>query len=173
MLILTYPRSGHHLLINLLLRHYGSEVVTEGKKTRTQCRQVLKAGPFKYCEIYSHCGVVGCNEAVSLQKHHDFDFKLPYQKGVIVQYRKKEECLMSYYEYSQRKITRKEFLKKMTPHYEKWINKWVTKDNLCIDYHDLVTSTEDVLVKVLNYLDLPLRDMDFLKKIPIKNRRKA
>ena len=58
-IFVSVPRSGHHLMVNMLKEYYGDE--------------------FKYCEFYNKacCDSYPCsNPLVKIQKHHDMDLKL-------------------------------------------------------------------------------------------------
>ena len=66
----SFPRSGHHLLVNFLQRYFG--------------------GRFAYCEYYNHCQQQPCaNPANNLQKSHDFGLELPADGAgdYLLQYR--------------------------------------------------------------------------------------
>lgn len=70
----SWPRSGHHLLVNMLKNYFGKE--------------------FVYCEFYvpnDCCKTVPCARApaVTFTKNHDFDLQTPITPGFpyLIQYR--------------------------------------------------------------------------------------
>jgi len=102
---ITFPRSGHHLLVNCLLKYFSRDInypATEGHLTFKQCRQVLHAGDFHYCEYYNHCKSIPCTDpTVNFQKYHDIHmgFEFDRAKKFVIQYRHPIETIVSYYNF--------------------------------------------------------------------------
>ena len=66
----SYPRSGHGLLAEFLIRYFGPS--------------------FSYCEYYGHCRQAPCaNPHNHFQKNHDFGLALPVPRDrpLLIQYR--------------------------------------------------------------------------------------
>ena len=99
----SFPRSGHHLLVNLLLKYFSKNIDyqnTEDIKKQTQFKEVIPAGEFIYCPFYKHCQMTPCSDRrTNFQKNHDFGLKLNKESSYkyIVQYRHPLECLVSWY----------------------------------------------------------------------------
>lgn len=100
------PRSGHHLLVNCLLKYYSENLSfpeTHGHRTFSECREILHAGDFHYCEYYNHCRSMPCTDSLAnFQKNHDFQNKVQnlWSNYYIIQYRHPLEHLIVLYEYS-------------------------------------------------------------------------
>jgi len=79
-LFVTFPRSGHHLVVDILQKYYGEEM--------------------RYCEMYSHCSRVWCTDSSTThQKTHDFGLDVPTDLDVryIIQIRNAEDAIASWY----------------------------------------------------------------------------
>ena len=78
----SFPRSGHHMVSDLLCGYFGTS--------------------FQYCEKYTLCNMRFCpNAATHLQKNHDHEFDLPTNEDreYLVQYRHPLPSIMSQYEH--------------------------------------------------------------------------
>lgn len=166
---ISFPRSGHHLLVNILKKYFKDEI--------------------KYCEYYisnEGCGCFGgpnpnnvlcIKEETNFQKQHDFE-KLFYRPRVflvpkdldrkyLILYRKnKYKALLSWYEMflddPNSKIEHseegfREFMSWFSNFYNKWVNKWVRdkeiKDKLTITYEDLTSDTVETIFEVIKFIN--------------------
>jgi len=105
-LCVTYPRSGHHLLVNMLLKYFSRDIeYPDTDDSRISPNgvndEVITAGGFNYCEFYGHCNSVPCSDPrTNFQKNHDFELRLRKDRNRkhIVQYRHPLNALISLYE---------------------------------------------------------------------------
>ena len=99
----SIPRSGHHLLINLLFRYYSGDPnfpINDGTSRSWSFKEPVQAGDFYYCEYYKCCQSIPCSKApANCQKNHDFDLDLEINSSYryIVQYRHPLSYLVSFY----------------------------------------------------------------------------
>ena len=169
---ITFPRSGHHLLINLLFRYFSKDLdfpQIHGHETPKKCKKIIKAGNLRYCELYNHCQQLGCTEPVDIQKNHDFKLKLelPKDANVIVQYRKPLDTLISYFETfrkDQSLYAWEKFKKTKLAYYEGFINKWVKEKYFLVEYDSFLTSPRETLIYVLQMLNVGAIDFWYLDK---------
>ena len=98
----TYPRSGHHLLVRLIANYQ----LNLNQKTFCVHKNLedphgyISAGQMQYCTYYRHCNSVPCTDnACNLQKNHDFDLtlELPATNKLLVQVRHPLESIISFY----------------------------------------------------------------------------
>jgi len=102
---IAYPRSGHQLLANLLLKYYSRDLEYPNTDdinvfTKGINDTVLEAGAFNYCEFYGHCNRVPCTDPrTNFQKNHDLELNLAKDKSnrYIIQYRHPVEAVVSFY----------------------------------------------------------------------------
>lgn len=146
----SWPRSGHHLLVRLLKIYFGPD--------------------FGYCDFYGGvkdcCKTVPCRRRgeIVLTKSHDFDRKLPQlrKQKYLVQYREFIPSVVSNFELhvrngaadtleSFRKFASTEF-----DRYQLFVQKWVSspfgQTQLVIRYEDLLNDTEGCLAETVLYL---------------------
>jgi len=98
---ITFPRSGHHLLVNTLLKYFSrdvnySKIGDKGFLGRTP----IRAGTFCYCEYYRHCLQHPCiDKRTNFQKNHDFKLRIKndFTQYYIVQCRTPVEAIVSSY----------------------------------------------------------------------------
>ena len=127
LLIVTFPRSGHHLLVGMLQKYFGPEMV--------------------YCETYEHCNTIPCpNLTVNVQKTHDFDLDVAAPDGwkVLVQMREPLPAIVSWYEtqvsrYGMEDSRRSwdEFFAEKMHFYVNFYKKWA-HGNHVIFYEELI-----------------------------------
>lgn len=143
----SWPRSGHHLLVRILSAYFGDR--------------------FGYCEHYSSidcCKVVPCARAgvVNLSKNHDYDSTVPIVSGgnYLIQYREFCPSLVSNYELDVRnkgKDSRRRFRKfaeRELEKYETFLRRWaVAEASNCLfvrlDYERLTSSPAEILETVI------------------------
>jgi len=103
----TLPRSGHHFLINCLLKYFSGDLSypeTDGRTPASSCCKVLEAGELFYCEFYSHCNKMPCSdERTNFQKTHNKKIQNKQSNFYIIQYRHPLEYLVAHYEYVSKK----------------------------------------------------------------------
>lgn len=142
----SWPRSGHHLLIRLLGLYFGRR--------------------FGYCERYGPskrghfdcCGAFPCEKRglVTTSKNHDFglESELPEAMPLIVQIREPLAAITSDFELyvangnPDTPARFEEFAMHRARVFRRFCRKWVAAERpnrLVIDYDDLMTRTESVL----------------------------
>jgi len=101
----SIPRSGHHLLVDTLLKYYSGDIdfsINQGLKgtnPQNYC-EPIRAGDFCYCAFYKCCQSVPCAKGTTnCQKNHDLDLDLEYNPEwkYIIQYRAPLQFLTSFY----------------------------------------------------------------------------
>lgn len=120
--IISFPRSGQHLLNNML-----EYILTEHNL------------PHKYCEFYSCCGTVPCAKKSNFMKNHDFENSytiLPEQKYIVLFRKDIVLQLESYYRFHIKanslpyEITDPNISwGEKKSYYNRFIQKWVNNDN--------------------------------------------
>lgn len=125
--LVTFPRSGHHLMVRGLTEALGHRLV--------------------YSENY-HCAHNMSNcEYVNLQKSHDFDDQpVDPQANYIVMIRGFELAVESWYVTHPRDETFEAFRQRKQDYFDRFLSKWVAPDlpnRLLITYHDLVDNKLD------------------------------
>jgi tetratricopeptide (TPR) repeat protein len=161
---ITYPRSGHHLMVNALLRYFSNNLQYPEIKDSTRCTNVLQAGKLYYCEHYDHCRQNPCtDDRVNLQKNHDFNLDLICKiNKQIIQIRNPIESIVSYYKYHYGTEIREKanwmvFAHEKAEYWKKFVNKWIIYNRnekvLTLNYSDLIESPATILRKVILFLD--------------------
>ncbi len=174
---ITYPRSGHHLLVNALLRYFSENLRYPEVKDSTRCTNVFQAGKLYYCEYYDHCRQHPCtDDRANFLKNHDFNLDLICNiKKQIIQIRNPIESIVSYYKYHYGPdITTKDdwlaFASEKAEYWKQFVNKWVVsncRENLItVNYSELIASPVNILRKVISFLDPSCNvKLHFLKKV--------
>ena len=165
----SLPRSGHHFLIEKMIKEYLKNEVL-------------------YCEFYpvpDCCMQVPCKKAYShalnnkyfLQKSHDFSIEDPYLENYkyIIQYRHPIPLIQSYYEYELERtqdVDNKhkfiKFLKTRADYYVGFYNKWINNpppSSILILYEDLVLNVEKSVSAVIHFITGATVDHDILKTV--------
>ncbi len=180
---ISYPRSGHHLLVQLLLRYYArtlrpkpNQFVADGDGGKGYAR--LSSHGMSYCEYYGHCRSIPCTDpSTNFQKNHDFGLDLPDLPNClyIVQYRYPLDSVVSYFEFKHAighiKDSPEAWLRfswKATIYWQSFIRKWVHENGtnkLFVSYKEILRPDGSCLKRVLEYLR-PDEDIDigFIKK---------
>jgi hypothetical protein len=114
-LIVSFPRSGHQLLVGMMQKYYGDEMV--------------------YCEMYSHCGQVWCPDPeTTVQRTHDLDLDVPIDLDVdyVIQLRNAGAAIEAWYKSAvaegETDLSWPDFKEEKMAFYDAWIRKW-TKPN--------------------------------------------
>jgi hypothetical protein len=143
----SYPRSGHHWLVNILSRVYGDE--------------------FSYCEYYRCCCRTPCAHGAVFQKNHDFDLKLTPERGkTILQVRSPLDSIFSYFHYycswdlDKKKLANvswSRFALEAGLYWGRFARKWIALQRseaiLTVGYQDLVEEPARQMERVLNFLE--------------------
>jgi hypothetical protein len=150
----SFPRSGHHLLVSFLHRYFGCQ--------------------FIYCEYYNHCQQIPCaNPANNLQKSHDFDLELPADGAgeYLLQYRHPLYAITSNFFLHLRGQVRRnpsykdgnepvrvwrEFAVRDLTRWKTWMRKWILKNEnprtQILAYEDLLHQPVEMLSAVAEFL---------------------
>lgn len=152
----TFPRSGHNLMVEALLRLCGRT-----NSSVEEHKGMIRSGRVVYCEHYTHCGRIPCSNATTnIQKTHDFDLKVVVPSGasVLVQFRTPVESIVSYYRRARSRgnavdslMGWRRFAARATLYWKGFISKWAVGGSsapgdiqslkpLCVSYHDLLTN---------------------------------
>jgi len=186
-LCITFPRSGHHLLVNILCKYFSNDVTfqeIQGDETTVHCRDVIIAGDFKYCEFYNHCQSIPCSHAdTTFTKNHDFGFnvRITDRFNYLVLYRHPIASIVSWYEYIlntplKNAFTAQMFVHKLEETREAWeyfaqtamrywkdfMHKWFIhnkKPIYALQYESLVSRTNLSLIGVIHMLE-PEKEID-------------
>jgi hypothetical protein len=177
----SFPRSGHHLLINILLKYFSSNVnypLTSGENTDRDCNRTLIAGKLVYCEYYNHCNTMPCiDKNTNFIKNHDFSLNLDILPDYyyIILYRKPIEAIISLYEFTlkdsnknsffgnnvgQTKKDWENFSKEAIYFFKSFIKKWMINNKnryngrlLFVTYEDLINNPKLVMNQVIKFIE--------------------
>lgn len=143
-IFVTFPRSGHHLIIDIL-----------------RAVAIAHNIEFTYCEYYTCCQQVPCIHKNTIMKNHDFDLTLPQDLPnytYIVMYRKNAiQQLEAFYRFHLQKPEDYDlkdcvaFIKENTPYYNEFIKKWVYNDIqnfVLISYEDVLIDCKNIIIKL-------------------------
>lgn len=180
----SFPRSGHHLLVNLLATYCsdGKEVFKTDGATITD---KVESGQFVYCPCYPHCNAAPCiDDDTTWTKTHDFELVgEPYFEEYhiidpgeccVIQYRNIEESLASLklfqqrFEYYQNRSSLwwSAWHIHHMQYWSKFCDKWLinpSSNSVLVDYEDLVKFPIDELRKVCTHVDIDV-DESLLQK---------
>ena len=160
MFIISFPRSGQHLmqrLLNHIYKYFGKE--------------------FSYCEYYNCCNKIPCEKKCFFQKNHDFEMNLNLnvdEKFIILYRKDKIYQLESFFRlhffgvdkfnatinYEDENIFNKLiiYIKNNSKYYDDFINKYVKsnkyKQSLMIEYDDFLSNYKDYIKKIILFLNL-------------------
>lgn len=153
----SWPRSGHHMLVRLLTLYFGPG--------------------FGYCDFYGGkprvagietcCGRTPCihAERIKLTKSHDFDLDLPQIPGqkYLIQYRAfapsvvsnfelfvrngGEDSMMSFHDFASSEFTR------YLGFVERWVRSDFAKDQLVLDYSTFLADPQAELARTIAFVD--------------------
>jgi hypothetical protein len=164
----SVPRSGHHMLVNLLQSYFGST--------------------FQYCGYYDLCEQRPCaDEVTHLQKNHDHSLDLPADedRDYLIQYRHPLHTIVSQYEHGLRhgrwsaeqdcRQNWQAFAVDRLECWEAWIHKWVLDNEnpraLKVSYEQILADPTSALTRIVTLFapDDPL-DARHLRRV-IRQRR--
>lgn len=165
----SVPRSGHHLLIDMITKYYKSQNI-----------------PFKYCEYYTCCKHRPCKKNANIQKSHDLniinnnretviniaDCKIP----VLIQFRNPLYNITSDYYLHCKNVKNTyenwlKFSKIQIIYIKNFLNKWVlsnkNKENIIfVSYESLLKDTYSILTRIIKIISPNHNiDIDILKSI--------
>ncbi|MCU0790063.1 MAG: glycosyltransferase [Nitratireductor sp.] len=155
----SWPRSGHHLLTDLLSAYFGDR--------------------FAYCEFYSAencCRSVPCRAGnINLSKNHDYNGSVPVlsNSNYLVQYRRFAPALVSNYELHVRNTNKddpeafRSFAEAQKKRYLHFMARWAETTApgatfLSISYEQLTSAPEQILRLAIGQFD-PGADIDEAK----------
>jgi hypothetical protein len=146
-IIVSFPRSGQHLIENIL-NHCCKEHNIE----------------FTYCEFYSCCNSIPCENGNEFSKNHDFHLDLEINESIkyVAVYRKDLILqLESYYRYITKLENKKykykdllNFVIKKSSYYTDFVNKWIDNENeniLKVEYYNLLENPENLSRKIFQH----------------------
>jgi hypothetical protein len=160
MFIVSFPRSGQHVL-ERLLKHIHNYYNTE----------------YSYCEYYTCCNKIPCNKNSLFQKNHDFNLnlKLNFDEKFIILYRKnkiyqleslfrfnkfRKDNFNSNLNYKDQEIFNYliKFIKDTSKYYDDFVDKYIKSNKyqhaLIIEYDDFLLQYKDYIKKIILYLNL-------------------
>lgn len=136
-MLVSIPRSGHHLLVR---------GITEG------CDHKIV-----YSEYYSCVHNFNLCQYVNLQKDHDFKLHSPVDDALryIILYRPFDQAVRSWHKSIESDDTVEDFIKSKQGYFDGFIHKWVTSDvknRIIIQYDDLINDLETITVEACNHM---------------------
>ncbi len=160
---ISFPRSGHHLLINGLLKYFSKDPTYPNIEDSTRCKNILQAGELFYCEYYDHCRNHPCSDYRSnFQKIHDFNLDLICKiEKQIVQIRHPIESIISYYKYhyGENLLEKEHWIKfalEKADYWKGFVKKWVIENSssklLVISYSDLLDKSLETFENILYFI---------------------
>lgn len=138
---ITFPKSGHTLLIRILQRYFGPDL--------------------HYCERYMNPELMfDINQVTNCQKNHDFDLKTEIvpNRNYVVQIRDPLESIQSWREdqcLSGHPSFRKDFFSQQLLFWNRFVEKWVLGDvpnRLVIHYRELIDKPFSTVWNVIEHI---------------------
>jgi hypothetical protein len=163
--LVSFPRSGHGLVVSVLARYFGNEL--------------------NYCEKYlSPELTLERNEKTNLQKEHDFKLDTPIESEInhIIQIRNPKYAIPSWFSFVDKKespVCWDAFSDYAISFWEKWTNKWIINNyskKTIIYYEEIVEYPEESFCKIISSMKTDAIDRGILNHIileeNIKNQTK-
>ncbi len=156
----SFPRSGHHLLVQMLKVHFAEKkerYPAEGMAT-TAAHAIV--GPFSYCEYYRCCRERPCKHGATFGKSHDFcgrELEPDPDVRYIVQIREPEWAIESHYELRRGRAW-KPFAAEWARSWNKFVRKWIVPNHenvLVVSYRRLVEVPSFTFAAVLDWMGVP------------------
>ena len=177
--LISYPRSGHHLLVDSLLKYYGNSFKGRSWEVITK-----RAGKLCYCPesgIARRSNFNCINKDVNLKKDHDLnlDLEIDPKYKYIVLYRHPFKSIISSFFIGKNKygdkLSREDFFTHFLPiklkYWRGFTYKWVRDDSdhkMHITYVNLVDDFEDTVKKVVQFLQSEEEiDEERIKKVHV------
>jgi len=168
---ISYPRSGHHLLVNLLHDHLGDAFKyadpygwhnEKGEKTKSEPKKTLEDSP-------------NCNYA----KNHDFDLKLEVNPNSdithIIQIRKPLPAIVSYFQFTvdegaipDTKESWRAFAVEKAAYWQAFYEKWVLvppSTSMLLWYDELISEPVLSLSQVLDFCGIDINEEEVRKTV--------
>lgn len=187
----SFPRSGHHLLVNFLFKYFSRDVdypELKGEDARKKCDKTLSAGELHYCEFYNHCKSYPCiDPAINFQKNHDSLLDMQPKDGYfyIIMYRHPLESIVSLYKWNVKDWLDNIFTGKTVDFsrsgwerfannkivlWKNFVRKWIIdKDRgnyLFISYEELIEFPKITMINVLKFMNPGMKiDLSLLSVI--------
>ncbi|KKK63164.1 hypothetical protein LCGC14_2997040 [marine sediment metagenome] len=162
--LISYPKSGQHLLVQCLLRYFSRDLNYPFENRRKDEGSILIAGQMGYCEKGLHCNEVPCREpAVNFQAMHDCH-KLWYNEpsvNHIILYRNPIYIMLSLCNYEKNGIVSlNNYLRYFIGYlneWKEWIHKWAIKGGDVnahqLAYEDFLNEPLDTLYFLIKFID--------------------
>jgi hypothetical protein len=173
-IFVSYPRSGHHWLIQLATEYcsllYGAEPsVIPGPRVKPGV--FVRAGDFSYCEYYHHCVQVPCTLGALVQKNHDFDLTLPREERFryVALARDPARSIVSYHEFTGRAKPWPSFARRKAKYWRGFVEKWMLdehEETLPLMYEQLLYEPAVTLSTFLQFCGIPV-DGNVLGRVTI------
>jgi hypothetical protein len=143
--IISYPRSGQHLIASLL------EYAVTGHGVE-----------YSYCEFYSCCGSIPCKKGSMFMKNHDVTQDIPItpENKYLVLYRKDPILQLEAYaryilkEKKPRLEETIQFIRNNRPKYDRFVQKWChdsMPNVLVLDYYEFLASPVDNMKTIFHH----------------------
>jgi hypothetical protein len=161
---ISFPRSGHHLLTNALMKYFSQDISYKEIKDSTECNEVYQAGALFYCEYYDHCQTHPCSDfRTNFQKNHDFQLDLECRsEKQLIQIRHPIESIISYYKYCYevKEYSRNDWLyfaQDKATYWKKFVQKWVIqndcKNSMVVLYNDILSSPAETISNIVLFME--------------------
>jgi hypothetical protein len=161
--LVSYPRSGHHWLVELATEYssllYGVEPDVMRKREKTA---FVRAGEFSYCEYYRHCGEVPCRDGALVQKNHDLDLGLPLDAAFryVALARDPVPSIVSYYKLTRAAKPWPAFASRKAKYWCDFVDKWMLTERsnvLRLTYEGILADPAAALSSFLGFCGIPVR----------------
>ncbi|WP_217639326.1 hypothetical protein [Salinihabitans flavidus] len=157
MIGISWPRSGHRMLVGLLKLYFG--------KSFGYCN--FHSGKPSVEDISTCCKQIPCKHAgrIMLTKNHDFDLSVPQLEGekYLIQYRDFAPSVVSNFELFVRNgnedsvLSFRKFVSNQFSRYLDFVNKWVhspfAQDQLVLNYGTFLDDPHGELQRTIRYFD--------------------
>ena len=167
--VVSFPRSGNHLLAKLL-----EELSCESSQFE-----------FKYCEFYKCCKQFPCTKGCKVSKTHDWGLKVKddsHDVKYIIQYRKDMSQQMSafyrfccpdcksYSDIDPYSESFQKFMKDKKNYYYGFMRKWLNKrgeNYLHVEYYDFIKHPMEYMKKIMKFIygENIILDLDKMQKV--------
>lgn len=156
----SWPRSGHHLLVRLLQRGIGPRFV--------YCRDYAQQNGMENVRGCCDIRICGNKDHVHFCKNHDNRGLVPKIPGIryLVQYRGFWPATISTFEkvagdkYEDTEKAFRMLASRRAPKYREFIQKWVSQqddsiEKLLVRYEDLTADAEETLLRAFDFFGVP------------------
>lgn len=146
--IISFPRSGHHLLVRGLQAALNEELV--------------------YCEPYISEHNMEVSPYTNVQKSHDFNLDEPIDPSLkyIIQIRGFEQAIKSWYKIEDLEQPFEEFYREKREYYDGFLSKWVfgpVPNTLFVSFHDITTNKIPTVLKAIEHItDIQMDESRYL-----------